>query len=54
MVVNSIINTDEETKIFVGNKDNESGVKLILNLKGDMNSIIYKKEEVDNDSILIK
>jgi len=50
IVVNSIINTEQETKIFVGNKSDEIGMKLILEQKENSISSLHIDENHDNSS----
>jgi hypothetical protein len=48
IVVNSIINTEQDTKIFVGNKSDEIGMKLIL--KQEENSISKLHIDKNNEN----
>jgi hypothetical protein len=50
IVVDSIINTEQETKIFVGNKGDEIGMKLILEQKENSISSLHIDENHDNSS----
>ncbi|HEY0580509.1 MAG TPA: hypothetical protein VGC75_07350, partial [Candidatus Nitrosocosmicus sp.] len=47
---NSIINTQEETKLFVGNGENDMGIKLILKPKDNTISSLHIDESHDNSS----
>jgi hypothetical protein len=48
IVINSIINTEEETKLFVGKRENEPAVKLILKPKDSATINFQKDENHDN------
>jgi hypothetical protein len=50
IVVNSIINTEQETKLFVGNKIDEIGMKLLLKQKENSISSLRMDENHKNSS----
>ena len=49
IVIDSIINTEEETKLFVGKRENEPAVKLILK-PNDSETINFQKDENHGNS----
>ena len=50
IIINSIINTEEETKLFVGNRENQPAIKLVLKPKDNVISNIHTDENQDNNS----